>query len=336
MGEIPAIVVLGPTASGKSGFALDLCERLGGELISVDSAQVYRGMDIGTAKPSAAEQARVPHHLIDIRDPAEAYSAAQFTADAAACMQAVRARGRVPVLCGGTMLYFRALFGGLSDLPSADSALRARIAAKAEAMGWPALHAELAAKDPERAAQLHRNDSSRIQRALEIVELTGGPASALQDGGQPATALGPVRVVRWEPLGREALRSVIAERFAAMLAAGLLAEVRALHARGDLHAELTAIRAVGYRQLWLHLDGHCSLESATAAAIKATRQLAKRQTTWLRGGLVERTLVRDGDAVFNVPVTGDAAAAAAWCDNEVQRTIAAQRSREINIKGKQA
>ena len=158
----------------------------------------------------------------------------------------------------------------------------------------------------------------------------------MQDGGQPATALGPVRVVRWEPLGREALRSVIAERFAAMLAAGLLAEVRALHARGDLHAELTAIRAVGYRQLWLHLDGHCSLESATAAAIKATRQLAKRQTTWLRGGLVERTLVRDGDAVFNVPVTGDAAAAAAWCDNEVQRTIAAQRSREINIKGKQA
>lgn len=336
MGEIPAIVVLGPTASGKSGFALDLCERLGGELISVDSAQVYRGMDIGTAKPSAEEQARVPHHLIDIRDPAEAYSAAQFAENAAACMQAVRARGRVPVLCGGTMLYFRALFGGLSDLPSADSALRARIAAKAEAEGWPALHAELAEKDPVRAAQLHPNDSSRIQRALEIVALTGGPASALQDGGRPATALGPLRVVRWEPLGREALRSAIAERFAAMLAAGLLGEVRALHARGDLHAELPAIRAVGYRQIWQHLEGQCSLESATSAAIKATRQLAKRQTTWLRSGLVEKTLVRDGDAVFNVPVTGDAAAAAAWCDNEVRRTIAAHGSREIKLKGKQA
>ncbi len=337
MAQIPAIVVLGPTASGKSGFALDLCERLGGELISVDSAQVYRGMDIGTAKPSAEEQARVAHHLINIRDPAETYSAAQFAIDAAGCMAEIRDRGRVPVLCGGTMLYFRALFGGLSDLPSADPALRARIAAKAEAEGWPALHAELAKKDPVRAAQLHPNDSSRIQRALEIVALSGGRASALQDGGRPVAALGPLRVVRWEPLEREALRAVIAERFEVMLEAGLLAEVRALHARGDLHAELTAIRAVGYRQLWQYLDGQCSLESATAAAIKATRQLAKRQTTWLRSGLVERVLVHDGDAVFNVQSTGGAAAAAAaWCDNEVQRTIAAHSSRETNIKGKQA
>lgn len=336
MGQIPAIVVLGPTASGKSGFALALCERLGGELISVDSAQVYRGMDIGTAKPGAEDQARVRHHLIDIRDPAEAYSAAQFAQDAAACMQAVRARGRVPVLAGGTMLYFRALFAGLSDLPSADPALRARIAAKAGAEGWPALHAELAAKDPVRAAQLHPNDSSRIQRALEIVALTGGPASAQRNGGRPAAALGPLRVVRWEPLEREALRTAIAERFEAMLVAGLLAEVHALRARDDLHAELPSIRAVGYRQLWQYLDGRCSLEQATAAAIKATRQLAKRQSTWLRSGLVEQVLVRDGDAVFNVTSTGDAAAAAAWCDNAVERAIAAHGSREINIKGKQA
>lgn len=176
-----------------------------------------------------------------------------------------------------------------------------------------------------------------LQRALEIVALSGGRASALQDGGRPVAALGPLRVVRWEPLEREALRAVIAERFEVMLEAGLLAEVRALHARGDLHAELTAIRAVGYRQLWQYLDGQCSLESATAAAIKATRQLAKRQTTWLRSGLVERVLVHDGDAVFNVQSTGGAAAAAAaWCDNEVQRTIAAHSSRETNIKGKQA
>lgn len=328
--------MLGPTASGKSGFALDLCERVGGELISVDSAQVYRGMDIGTAKPGAADLARVPHHLIDIRDPAESYSAAQFAGDAARCMATVRARGGVPVLAGGTMLYYRALFGGLSELPPADPALRARIAERAAREGWPALHAELAAHDPERAAQLHPNDRSRIQRALEIVQATGRPASAQQDGGRPAAGLGPLLVVRWEPLGREALRAAIGARFETMMGAGLLDEVRVLHARGDLGPDLPAIRAVGYRQLWRHLDGLCALETAVAAAIKATHQLAKRQSTWLRGGLIEKTLVPDGDAVFNVMRTGDAAAAAAWCDNEVRRIIAGDGTREANIKGKQA
>ena len=313
---LPVIAVLGPTASGKSDFAVTLCERVDGELISVDSAQVYRGMDIGTAKPGAADRARVPHHLLDIRDPAEAYSAAAFAADAERLIGDVRARGRVPVLAGGTMLYFRALFAGLSDLPPADPELRAGIAARANREGWPALHAELARLDPDSAARLHPNDSARIQRALEITRAGGAPASQRRGGGS-RPSLGPLCVVRWQPYDRAALRERIAERFDAMLAAGLVDEVAALRARSDIHADLPSMRAVGYRQIWRHLDGELDREAARAAGIKATRLLAKRQSTWLGGGLVERALVREGDAVFNVRERADEIAVLSSCEQEV-------------------
>lgn len=312
----PIIVVLGPTASGKSGFALDLCERVSGELISVDSAQVYRGMDIGTAKPDAEERARVPHHLIDICDPTEAYSAARFAEDAPRVIADVQARGRVPVLCGGTMLYLRALFAGLSDLPRADATLRADIAARAQALGWPALHAELARLDPETAARLHPNDRTRIQRALEITQLTGQPASARRDGGsRPGARLGPAAFVRWTPHERPALHAAIETRFRQMIDAGLLDEVRRLHARGDLHADLPAIRAVGYRQLWAFVEGRSDWDTAVASAIKATKLLAKRQLTWLAGGLVDALLVHRGSTVFNVMEHTTVTAVQTWCDN---------------------
>ena len=313
---LPVIAVLGPTASGKSDFAVALCERVGGELISVDSAQVYRGMDIGTAKPGAADRARVPHHLLDIRDPAESYSAAAFAADAERLIGEVRARGRVPLLAGGTMLYFRALFAGLSDLPPADPVLRAGIAERARQEGWPALHAELARLDPESAARLHPNDSARIQRALEITRAGGAPASQRRGGGS-RPSLGPLCVVRWQPYDRAALRERIAERFDAMLAAGLVDEVAALRARSDIHADLPSMRAVGYRQIWRHLDGELDREAARTAGIKATRLLAKRQSTWLSGGLVERALVREGDAVFNVRERADEIAVLSSCEQEV-------------------
>lgn len=313
---IPVIAVIGPTASGKSGFAMQLCERLGGELVSVDSAQVYRGMDIGTAKPGAEEQARVRHHLIDIRDPAQAYSAARFAVDAPQVIADIRSRGRIPVLCGGTMLYFRALFAGLSELPRADDALRAQIAERAERLGWPALHAELAEVDPDTAARLHPNDRTRIQRALEITTLSGKPASALRDGGsQPGAALGPAGFVRWTPLQRPALHTLIETRFDQMVRDGLLDEVRALHARGDLEADMSAIRAVGYRQLWSFLDGGTDWESACLAAKKATKLLAKRQLTWLAGGLIEQLLVHRASSVFNVTEHTEKAAVLSWCDN---------------------
>ena len=317
----PIIVVLGPTASGKSGFALRLCERVGGELISVDSAQVYRGMDIGTAKPNAEERARVAHHLIDICDPAEAYSAARFAEDAPQVIAEVQTRGHVPVLCGGTMLYLRALFAGLSELPRADAALRADIAARAEALGWPALHAELAELDPESAARLHPNDRTRIQRALEITHLTGQPASARRDGGsRPGERLGPAAFVRWTPLPRLALHAAIEARFRQMIDAGLLDEVRQLHARGDLHADLPAIRAVGYRQLWSFVEGQSDWDAAVAAAIKATKLLAKRQQTWLSGGLVDALLVHRDATVFNVTEHTAEAAVQTWCDNWVNNS----------------
>lgn len=313
---IPAIALLGPTASGKSALALRLCEALGGELISVDSAQVYRGMDIGTAKPTAVERARVAHHLLDIVDPSESYSAARFSRDAASVMADIRARGRVPVLAGGTMLYFRALFCGLSALPAADPALRVGIAARAARDGWPALHAELAGLDPVAAAALHPNDATRIQRALEIVRSTGEPLHVhRQPPARPDH--GRLLVVRWQPLQREGLRAAIAKRFEAMMEAGLLEEVRALHARDDLHADLPATRAVGYRQLWQYLDGACELAQAQAIAVKATKGLAKRQTTWLNGGLVEAMVVPGRDAVFNGTEPADAEAVVSWCAKEV-------------------
>ena len=277
---VDAVVLLGPTASGKSALAAALGQRLPLEIVSVDSAQVYRQMDIGTAKPTPAERAAVPHHLIDIRDPSEVYSAADFVADAAAAIRAIRMRGRLPLVVGGTMLYARALRDGLSDLPSADAAVRARIEAEAAREGWPALHARLAAVDAATAARLKPNDSQRIQRALEVFTVAGVPLSRLQsDPQRPALTLAPIGLL---PTDRVELHRRIEHRFDAMLAAGLLDEVKALRARGDLTPDLPSMRSVGYRQAWAHLDRQTDAASFRAAAIAATRQLAKRQITWLR------------------------------------------------------
>lgn len=281
----PMIALMGPTAVGKSAFAIELADRLksGAEIVSVDSAQIYRGMDIGTAKPDAATRARVAHHLLDIVDPAEVYSAARFAEDAGVAIAGIRARGHVPILVGGTGLYFRALLKGLSPLPAADQGVRARLEAEARELGWGVLHQRLALADPETAQRLHPNDAQRIQRALEIFELTGEPPSQLHGRGRSDAGLGRWRGYALMPSDRVALHARIEERFRQMLAQGLLAEVRGLHGRGDLHPALPSVRAVGYRQLWAHLDGHCSLEQAVERAIAATRQYAKRQLTWLRG-----------------------------------------------------
>jgi tRNA dimethylallyltransferase len=277
-----AIFLMGPTASGKTALACELSERFPLDLVSVDSALVYRGMDIGTAKPDAATLARYPHALIDIRDPAQPYSAADFCADALPVMRQISARGRVPLLVGGTGLYFRALQQGLSELPEADPAIRARLSAEAGLAGWPAMHARLARMDPVAAARIGPNDAQRLQRALEVIELTGRPLSELQRGG--AAVPFPWRVLKLAllPPDRRALHDRIARRFDTMLAAGFLDEVRALRTRSDLHAELPAIRAVGYRQAWEHLDGLTDPAQFRDRAIFATRQLAKRQITWLR------------------------------------------------------
>jgi tRNA dimethylallyltransferase len=279
----PVIVCLaGPTAAGKSAATLALAERWPIEIINVDSATIYRGMDIGTAKPDAAERARVPMHLLDIRDPAQSYSAAEFRADALRLIEEIRARGRMPLLAGGTMLYFKALRDGLNDLPGADPAVRAEIDERARRLGWPALHAELARVDPVTAARLAPHDSQRIQRALEIHRLAGVPMSQLL--AAPAAAPSPYRYVTLslEPADRGGLHARIAQRFDAMLQAGLVDEVRRLHARGDLHPGLPSVRCVGYRQIWSMLDGAIDLTQAREQAVAATRQLAKRQMTWLR------------------------------------------------------
>jgi len=277
-----AIFLMGPTASGKTALACELADRFPLDLVSVDSALVYRGLDIGAAKPDAATLARYPHEQIDIRDPAQPYSAAEFRADALPVMQRISAQGRVPLLVGGTGLYFRALQQGLSDLPEADPATRARLAAEARQLGWPAMHARLASLDPAAAGRIGRNDAQRLQRALEVIELSGRPLSELQRGG--AATHFPWRVLKLAllPAERRVLHERIARRFDAMLAEGFLDEVRALRARGDLHADLPAIRAVGYRQAWEHLDGRCDAATFRDRAIFATRQLAKRQITWLR------------------------------------------------------
>jgi tRNA dimethylallyltransferase len=278
----PAILLMGPTASGKTGLAMELARAVPAEIISVDSALVYRGMDIGTAKPSPALRREVPHHLLDLLDPAEAYSAGRFRRDALAAMEEVRSRGRVPILAGGTMLYFRALQRGLAELPEADPALRAELDEAAARDGWPALHAELARVDPIAAARIQPGDSQRVQRALEVWRLSGTPLSELQ-------AAGPRPPEGWDflklglaPASRPELHAAIERRFHAMMAAGFLAEVERLHGRGDLHPGLPSIRAVGYRQLWVHVAGECELASAVENAITATRRLAKRQMTWLR------------------------------------------------------
>jgi len=278
----PAVMLLGPTASGKTAAALALARSLPLEVISVDSALVYRGLDIGTAKPDAAERAAVPHHLIDILEPTEAYSAARFAADASRLIGEIRARGRLPLLVGGTLLYARALVEGLHDLPQADPALRARLEAQARAEGWPALHRQLAARDPVTAARLAPGDAQRIQRALEILETTGEPLSTLLARQGRGSGLAGVPVVSLEPGERAGLHARIARRTEAMFAAGLLDEVAALRARPGLHAGLPAMRCVGYRQAWEHLDGVYDAATMRARAVAATRQLAKRQLTWLR------------------------------------------------------
>ena len=282
---VQALCLAGPTASGKSALALALAERLPVEIISVDSAQVYRDMDIGTAKPTAAERAAVPHHLIDIRDPSEAYSAAQFVADARRLMAEIRARGRLPLLVGGTMLYFKALLHGLDDLPPANAEVRRQIDERARSEGWPALHAELARVDPASAARLAPADSQRIQRALEVWQLTGQPLSSFHTSKTRAASASPesaTALFSLEVEDRAWLHQRIATRFDAMLAAGFLDEVRALRARGELSPDLPALRAVGYRQAWQALDESWPPAEMRERAIAATRQLAKRQITWLR------------------------------------------------------
>jgi tRNA dimethylallyltransferase len=272
---------MGPTASGKTALAVSLVERFPLEIISVDSALVYRGMDIGTAKPDAATLARAPHHLLDIRDPTEAYSAAAFRDDALRLMADIVTRGRVPLLVGGTMLYFRALLHGLDDLPRAEAALRTELAAEAAARGWPALHADLAAVDPVTAARLAPNDSQRIGRALEIFRLSGQPMSALLDRGQSELSYRVLQLALI-PSDRAVLHQRIAARFDAMLAEGLLDEVESLRRIYALKPDLPSMRAVGYRQAWAYLDGDIDIKALREQGIAATRQLAKRQLTWLR------------------------------------------------------
>ena len=278
----PAILLMGPTASGKSAVALDLAARLPVEIVSVDSAQVFRGMDIGTAKPSAADRAAVPHHLIDIIEPTESYSAARFRADALALLREITSRARIPLLVGGTMLYFKALREGLSVLPQADDAVRATIESEALARGWPALHAELARVDPATASRLRPVDSQRIQRALEVHRVTGRPMSELL-GRRDAEPL-PYRLVQIAllPSDRTTLHRRIEARFEAMLNKGLVEELRSLQKRYALRPGLPSMRCVGYRQAWEFLEGKITKAELHDRGIYATRQLAKRQLTWLR------------------------------------------------------
>jgi tRNA dimethylallyltransferase len=277
----PLAVVTGPTGTGKSDFALRLAREFPIELVSVDSAQVYRGLDIGSAKPDATSRAAVPHHLIDLVDPAENYSAGRFVRDAAHIIDDIEARGRIPLLVGGTMLYLRALIGGIAELPGGSSEIRAQLDADAARVGWPALHTRLATLDAVAAARIHPNDAQRIQRALEVHAVTGEPISDHQARTRTSLAREFV-VAALIPADRARLHSALDARFIAMMDAGLLAEVRSLRARGDLTDDHPAVRAVGYRQLWAHLSGAYSLETAVARGQAATRQLAKRQMTWLR------------------------------------------------------
>ena len=299
-----AILLMGPTGAGKTAAAVALAARVPLEIVSVDSAMVYRGLDIGTAKPGPELRARAPHHLIDLCDPLHRYSVAEFLHDAATTIAAIRARGRVPLLVGGTMLYFRALQSGLAALPPAAPGLRAALAARAASDGWPVLHAELARVDPASAARIGPRDAQRIQRALEVHALTGRPLSELQREDLRGASGDEYLKLVLAPADRAALNAGLERRFDAMLAQGFVAEVEALWRRGDLAADLPALRAVGYRQLWAHLAGNCNLATARDRAIAATRQLARRQLTWLRAepaaewfdagapGLEERLLAR--------------------------------------------
>ena len=292
------LAIAGPTASGTTAAALAIAQRWPVEIITVDSALVYRGMDIGTAKPSAAEQASAPHHLIDIRDPLQAYSAAEFVADTRRLIREIGARGHTALLVGGTMLYFKALMQGMDDMPKADPQVRAGIEARAQTLGWPALHAELAAVDPPTAARLFPNDAQRIQRALEVFAVSGRPISSFQTGGdQASNPIAPGALLALEPSDRAWLHARIAQRYDAMLEAGFLREVRGLRGRGDLHADLPSMRCVGYRQVWEAMDANggaelneIQLAECRERGVAATRQLAKRQLTWLRG-MTERVVL---------------------------------------------
>ncbi len=294
-----AIALMGPTASGKTALALQWAQRLDTEIVSVDSALVYRGLDIGSAKPDLATLARVRHHLVDVREPHQVFSAADFASEALLAMQSLQARGLVPILAGGTGLYFEALLEGLSGMPAADAQVRAQLRTEAGERGWAALHAELAAVDPQAGARIHANDPQRISRALEVFRLTGEPISAWQARRVPRRF--PFRVLRLVlcPRDRALLHERIELRFDAMLAAGFLDEVRALRADPRLHAELPAMRAVGYRQAWRHLAGETDADGFREQALAATRQLAKRQLTWLRSRPEARWLdpERDRDAL---------------------------------------
>lgn len=289
----PIVCLLGPTASGKTAAALALAQDTPLEIISVDSALVYREMDIGTAKPSADELAAVPHHLIDIIDPRDAYSAAQFREDTLRLVDEITARGRRPLLVGGTMLYYKALTQGLSPLPSADADVRAKLDEDAARDGWPAMHAQLASVDPVTAARLAPNDAQRVQRALEIFELSGKPMSQwLAEQAQAPDTPSPHSFVpvALEPGDRSVLHARIAERFRLMLAAGFVEEVERLRARGDLDPGLPSMRCVGYRQVWEYLDGETDYDTMRDKGVFATRQLCKRQLTWLRS-MPERHIV---------------------------------------------
>ena len=288
----PAIFLMGPTASGKTDLAMELCKVLPCELISVDSALVYRGMDIGTAKPSKEQLAEFPHRLVDILDPAQSYSAADFRTDALAAMAEITARGKIPLLVGGTMLYFKALLDGLADMPAADAGIRAELEAQAAAHGWQALHDQLAVVDPVSAARIHPNDPQRLIRALEVYRVSGLSMTAHREqqtaqttdaaaSGRPQLPY-TVANLAIAPADRKVLHDRIATRFSNMLDQGFLDEVLALRSRGDLHPGLPSIRAVGYRQVWDHLDAKLTFAEMQERGIIATRQLAKRQFTWLR------------------------------------------------------
>lgn len=277
-----AVLLMGPTGAGKSDLAVRLARALPLEIVSTDSALVYRGMDIGTAKPDLETRRSVRHHLIDIRDPAMTYSAGEFVLDAAAAMEDIWRRGRQPLFVGGTMLYFHALSQGIAALPEGNIGVRADIDARAAVVGWAGMHRELAAVDPEAAARIHVNDPQRIQRALEVYELTGQPISRLQQSRVSVLTGVDVLEFALAPQDRSILHARIQSRFEAMLAAGFLDEVRRLRERNDLDAEHPSMRAVGYRQVWRYLAGQCGFDEASEQAIAATRQLAKRQLTWLR------------------------------------------------------
>ena len=297
-GELPVLVLAGPTGAGKTDWAIRLAESAPVEIVSVDSALVYRGLDIGTAKPARELRERVPHHLIDICEPTESYSAGRFVPDAVAAIRDVHARRRVPLLVGGTMLYLRSLLHGLATLPQADSRLRAELDARAARQGWPVLHAELARLDPEAAARVAPTDSQRIQRALEVCYNTGRPISELQRA--TVSPLAGRRLHYWMLAPpRAVLHERIQRRFEAMMAAGFLEEVRSLRRNGALTARHPSVRAVGYRQLWAHLDGQYPLEEAVRRGVAATRQLAKRQLTWMRGEALGRWIEPEAGLSWN-------------------------------------